>query len=53
MALSRAEAKEMNDWEIESDLRTLIKAKEIRADKKRMQKIRALAKKKAEEMRDV
>jgi hypothetical protein len=35
-----------NDWRTESDLNTLLEAKKIEADKKRMAKVRALAKKK-------
>jgi hypothetical protein len=34
------------DWECEEDLRTLIRAKEIEKDAKRLEKARALAKKK-------
>jgi hypothetical protein len=35
-----------NDWRTESDLNTLLEAKKIEADKKRMDKVRALAKQK-------
>lgn len=34
------------DWRVESDLRTILDAEEIRNDKKRWDKVRALAKKK-------
>ena len=39
-----------NDWEVEDDLRTLCKAKEIQADPKRMKKCQDMAKKKMLEM---
>jgi len=35
-----------NDWRTESDVNTLLEAKKIEADKKRMAKVRALAKQK-------
>jgi hypothetical protein len=35
-----------NDWRTESDLSTLLEAKKIEADPKRMAKVRALAKQK-------
>lgn len=35
-----------SDWQTEDDLRTLIRAKEIEKDPKRMEKVRALAQKK-------
>jgi len=35
-----------NDWRTESDLSTLLEAKKIEADPKRMNKVRALAKQK-------
>lgn len=35
-----------NDWRVEGDLNTLLEAKKIEADPKRMAKVRALAKQK-------
>lgn len=47
MARSKAVADPSeNDWRTESDLSTLLEAKKIEADKKRMDKVRALAKQK-------
>ena len=34
------------DWKVESDLRSLVEAEQIRRDPKRMAKVQALAKKK-------
>lgn len=41
------------EWMAEDDLRTLVRAKEIRKDKQRFAAARALAKKKLAEMRDL
>lgn len=35
-----------NDWRVESDLNTLIEAKKIEGDKKRLAKVQAMAKQK-------
>ncbi len=37
------------DWEIEEDLRALVRAKAVEKDPERMAKVKALAKKKLEE----
>jgi hypothetical protein len=42
-----------SEWMAEDDLRTLVRAKEIRKDKQRFAAARALAKKKLAEMRDL
>lgn len=36
------------EWQVEDDMRTLMRAKEIQADPKRMAKVKALARKKLE-----
>ncbi len=36
------------EWRVESDMRTLIDAEEIRKDPKRMEKVKALARKRLE-----
>ena len=41
---------EMDDWQVESDLRTLMDAEKIEADPKRIAKVRALAKKRLLDM---
>lgn len=38
------------DWKVESDLRSLVEAEQIRRDPKRMEKAQALAKKKMVEV---
>lgn len=38
------------DWQVEDDLRTLVRAKEIERDAKRMSAVRRLAKQKMTEM---
>ena len=40
----------MDDWKAESDMRTLLQAAEIKADKKRYAAARKIAKEKLEEM---
>jgi hypothetical protein len=42
--------KEEDDWQAESDLRTLMECEKIEKDPKRMSKVRALAKKKMMEV---
>lgn len=42
--------KQMNEWEIEDDLRTLQRAIEIKKDPERMKRVKELAKKRLEEM---
>lgn len=41
------------EWQVEDDMRTLMRAKEIQADPKRMAKIKALARKKLETVASV
>ena len=41
---------EMDDWQVESDLRTLMEAEKIESDPKRIAKARALAKKRLLDM---
>lgn len=42
-----------DDWQVEEDLRTLCRAKEIEADPKRLKKCQELARKKRNEMKDI
>lgn len=41
------------EWRVEDDMRTLMNAKEIQADPKRMAKVKALARKKLEHVASV
>jgi hypothetical protein len=41
------------EWQVDDDMRTLIRAKEIQADPKRMAKIKTLARKKLETVASV
>lgn len=41
------------EWQVEDDMRTLMRAKEIQADPKRMAKVKALARKKLETVASV
>lgn len=41
------------EWRVEDDMRTLMRAKEIQADPKRMAKVKALARKKLETVASV
>lgn len=41
------------EWQVEDDMRTLMRAKEIQADSKRMAKVKALARKKLETVASV
>lgn len=41
------------EWQVEDDMRTLMRCKEIESDPKRMAKVRALAKKKLEQVAGV
>lgn len=50
MAKNATPSKEMNDWQVEEDLRTLIRAKEVEKDPKRMKAAQDLAKKKMMEV---
>ena len=45
-----SKSSEMDDWQVESDLRTLMEAEKIQADPKRIAKVRALAKKRLLDM---
>lgn len=42
-----------DDWQVESDLRTLMECEKIEKDPKRMAKVRALAKKKLMEVASI
>ena len=42
-----------NDWQVESDLRTIIDAEKIKRDPKRYQKVQQLAKKRMLEVAEV
>lgn len=42
--------REENEWRVQDDLRTLLEAKKIQKDAKRMAKVRALAKQKMADM---
>lgn len=42
-----------NEWEVEEDLRTLMRAAEIKKDQKRMARVKELAKKRLEEVASV
>ncbi len=42
-----------DDWQTEDDMRTLMRAKEIQADPKRMAKVKALARKRLETVASV
>lgn len=48
-----AMSKEMREFEVEDDLRTILRAREIRDDKERMKKVRKLARQKANAMKEV
>lgn len=51
---SRAvEIKPDEEWRVEDDMRTLMNAKEVQADSKRMAKVKALARKKLETVASV
>lgn len=41
------------EWQVEDDMRTLMRAKEIQADPKRMAKVKAMARKKLEQVASV
>ncbi len=41
------------EWQVEDDMRTLMRAKEIQADPKRMAKVKTLARKKLETVASV
>lgn len=41
------------EWQVEDDMRTLMRAKEVQADPKRMAKVKALARKKLETVASV
>lgn len=41
------------EWEVESDLRTLLEAEKIKKDPKRMKAVKEMAKKKMEDMVNV
>ena len=41
------------EWRVDDDMRTLMRAKEIQADSKRMAKVKALARKKLETVASV
>ena len=45
------ELEENDDWEIESNLRTLLEAEKIRSNPEKMKKISALAKKQAQDLK--
>jgi hypothetical protein len=45
-----AAVKAEDDWQVEDDLRTLMRCKEIESDPKRMAKVQAMAKKRMLEM---
>lgn len=53
MSKSSSLAAPDHDWQTESDLRTLTEAEEIRKDKKRLAKVKELAKKKLMDMATV
>lgn len=44
---------ENEEWQVEDDMRTLMRAKEIQADPKRMAKIKIMARKKLEQVASV
>lgn len=45
--------KEQDEWAAEDDMRTLVRAKEIQADPKRMEKVKILARKRLESVASV
>lgn len=45
--------KDDEEWQVEDDMRTLMRAKEIQADPKRMAKVKAMARKKLEQVASV
>lgn len=47
------QSKEIREWEIEDDLRTIIRANEIRTNKERFKRVKELARKKANKMQDI
>lgn len=47
------EIKASEEWMVEDDMRTLMRAKEIQCDPKRMAKIKVLARKKLEQVASV
>lgn len=58
MAKKRSGANEVaikpdEEWRVEDDMRTLMQAREIQADPKRMAKVKALARKKLEHVASV
>lgn len=42
-----------DEWQVEDDMRTLMRAKEIQADPKRMARVKAMARKKLEQVASV
>jgi hypothetical protein len=52
-SLGTVSIKPDEEWRVEDDMRTLMNAKEIQADPKRMAKIKALARKKLESVASV
>ena len=48
-----AAIKEDEEWRVEDDMRTLMRAKEIEADPKRMAKVKIMAEKKLKEVAGV
>lgn len=53
MTHGKTKATTTEPWQVESDMRTLLEAEEIRSDRKRFKAAAALAKKKSEEMESV
>lgn len=50
---SLGDIKPDEEWQVEDDMRTLMRAKEIQGDPKRMAKVKTLARKKLEQVASV